>query len=52
MLSEVLGQVRFAEDLDYDWASFIEHHFQIEGFALPNNPMLLDRHIALQSKRI
>ena len=52
MLREVLEQVRLADELGYDFVSFTEHHFHIEGFELSNNPVLLDLYMALQTKRI
>ncbi|MET4700842.1 alkanesulfonate monooxygenase SsuD/methylene tetrahydromethanopterin reductase-like flavin-dependent oxidoreductase (luciferase family) [Constrictibacter sp. MBR-5] len=52
MLAELSGQARLADDLGYDSISFTEHHFQIEGMELSNNPVLLDLYIAMQTKRI
>ena len=52
MLAELSGQARLADELGYDSISFTEHHFQIEGMELSNNPVLLDLYIAMQTKRI
>ena len=52
MLREVSEQARLADELGYDSISFTEHHFQIEGMELSNNPVLLDLYIAMQTKRI
>src|SRR3546814_2217018 len=52
MLTEVSAQARLADDLGYDSISFTEHHFQIEGMELSNNPVLLDLFVAMQTKRI
>ena len=52
MLREILEQVRLADELGYDFVSFTEHHFHIEGFELSNNPVLLDLYFGLQTKRI
>ena len=52
MLHDISEQVRLADDLGYDSVSFTEHHFHIEGFEVPNNPVLLDLYFATQTKRI
>jgi len=52
MLRDISEQVRLADDLGYDSVSFTEHHFHIEGFEVPNNPVLLDLYFATQTKRI
>ena len=52
MLRELSEQIRLADDLGYDFVSFTEHHFHIEGFELSNNPVLLDLYFAMQTKRI
>lgn len=46
MLHELGEQARLADELGYDSISFTEHHFHIEGFELPNNPVLLDLFVA------
>lgn len=52
MLTELSAQARLADELGYDSISFTEHHFQVEGMELSNNPVLLDLYIAMQTKRI
>ncbi len=52
MLKEISEQAILADELGYDSISFTEHHFQIEGMELSNNPVLLDLFIAMQTKRI
>src|ERR1700684_3665760 len=52
MLKELTELVKLADDLGYDSVSFTEHHFDIEGFEVSNNPGLLDLYFAMQTKRI
>jgi len=52
MLREVSEQAILADQLGYDSISFTEHHFQIEGMELSNNPVMLDLFIAMQTRRI
>ena len=52
MLRELTEQIKLADELGYDFVSFTEHHFHIEGFELSQNPVLLDLYFAMQTKRI
>ncbi len=52
MLQEISEQAVLADELGYNSISFTEHHFQIEGMELSNNPVMLDLFIGMQTKRI
>ncbi len=52
MLHELGEQARLADSLGYDKLAISEHHFQVEGFEIPNNPVLLNVHLAGLTKRI
>lgn len=52
MLTELGDQAQLADELGYDKLAISEHHFQVEGFEVPNNPVLLNVHLAGLTKRI
>ncbi len=52
MIGGVDEQARFAEGLGYYGIGFTEHHFQIEGFELSTNPVLLDLYVGMLTKCI
>lgn len=51
-LREVGRLLQQCEDLGFDFISFSEHHFHVEGLEISNNPVLLDTWAAMQTKRI
>lgn len=52
MLHELTEQAQRADALGYDKLAISEHHFQIEGFEVPNNPIMLNAYLAAQTKNI
>jgi alkanesulfonate monooxygenase SsuD/methylene tetrahydromethanopterin reductase-like flavin-dependent oxidoreductase (luciferase family) len=52
LLAELGEQAQAADELGYDKLAISEHHFQVEGFEVPNNPILLNVHLAGLTKRI
>ena len=52
MLHELAEQAQRADALGYDKLAISEHHFQIEGFEVPNNPIMLNAYLAAQTKNI
>jgi alkanesulfonate monooxygenase SsuD/methylene tetrahydromethanopterin reductase-like flavin-dependent oxidoreductase (luciferase family) len=52
MIREISEQAILADEIGYDSISFTEHHFQIEGMEVSNNPVMLDLYVGMQTKRI
>jgi alkanesulfonate monooxygenase SsuD/methylene tetrahydromethanopterin reductase-like flavin-dependent oxidoreductase (luciferase family) len=52
MLHELSEQAQLADTLGYDKLAISEHHFQVEGFEVPNNPVLFNVHLAGKTKNI
>ncbi|MFT4585315.1 MAG: alkanesulfonate monooxygenase SsuD [Gammaproteobacteria bacterium] len=52
LLEELGEQTQVADALGYDKLAISEHHFQVEGFEVPNNPIVLNVHLAGLTKRI
>lgn len=51
-LREAGRLIQQLEDLGFDFISFSEHHFHVEGLEISNNPVLLGTWAAMQTKRI
>jgi alkanesulfonate monooxygenase SsuD/methylene tetrahydromethanopterin reductase-like flavin-dependent oxidoreductase (luciferase family) len=52
MLTELTEQAQLADSLGYDKLAVSEHHFQVEGFEVPNNPVMFNVHLAGKTKNI
>jgi alkanesulfonate monooxygenase SsuD/methylene tetrahydromethanopterin reductase-like flavin-dependent oxidoreductase (luciferase family) len=52
MLTELTEQAQLADSLGYDKFAISEHHFQVEGFEVPNNPVMFNVHLAGKTKNI
>ena len=52
LLDELGEQAQVADELGYDKLAISEHHFQVAGFEVPHNPILLHVHLAGLTKRI
>lgn len=52
MLSEIREQVQLADQAGFYGVFFTEHHLDIEGFEISNNPVLLDLYVAQATQRI
>jgi alkanesulfonate monooxygenase SsuD/methylene tetrahydromethanopterin reductase-like flavin-dependent oxidoreductase (luciferase family) len=52
MLTELTEQAQLADSLGYDKLAISEHHFQVEGFEVPNNPVMFNVHLAGKTKNI
>jgi alkanesulfonate monooxygenase SsuD/methylene tetrahydromethanopterin reductase-like flavin-dependent oxidoreductase (luciferase family) len=52
MLKSLVEQARYADETGYYGFGFSEHHLNIEGITVSNNPAMLDLYIAMHTKRI
>ena len=52
MLDEIAEYVRFADDAGYFGFGHPEHHLQIEGFEISNDPRLMSMWLGRHSKRL
>lgn len=52
MLDEIAEYVRFADDAGYFGFGHPEHHLQIEGFEISNDPKLMSMWLGRHSKRL
>src|SRR5260370_17815563 len=52
MLDEIAEYVRFADDAGYFGFGHPEHHLQIEGFEISNDPKLMSMWLGNQSRRL
>jgi alkanesulfonate monooxygenase SsuD/methylene tetrahydromethanopterin reductase-like flavin-dependent oxidoreductase (luciferase family) len=52
MLDEIADYVRFADEAGYAGFGHPEHHLQIEGFEIANDPMLMAMWLGRHSKRL
>src|SRR5260370_34243702 len=52
MLEEIAEYVRFADDAGYFGFGHPEHHLQIEGFEISNDPKLMSMWLGRHSKRL
>lgn len=52
MLDEIADYARFADDHGYFGFGHPEHHLQIEGFEISNDPCLMAMHLARHSQRM
>ncbi len=52
MLKNLVEQARYADETGYYGFGFSEHHLNIEGITVSNNPAMLDLYIAMHTKRI
>ena len=52
MLDEIAEYVRFADDAGYFGFGHPEHHLQIEGFEISNDPRLMSMWLGRNSKKL
>ena len=52
MLDEIASYARFADNAGYFGYGHPEHHLQIEGFEISNDPCLMAMHLARNSERM
>lgn len=52
MLAHLVEQARYLDGHGYYGIAFTEHHLQVEGITVSNNPVMLDHYIAARTERI
>ena len=52
MLAHLVEQARYLDQHGYYGIAFTEHHLQVEGITVSNNPVMLDHYIAARTERI